>query len=304
MTDEFAETPKQETPFAQFETDWFPVRNSVIDYLMRHCTPPAFMVFMAIYRKTVGWHKSVDWISYSQIQKLTGLSRTAVWSALAFLTGEPSPRKPEPFQHAPKKPPKYKLINAITVGKKGEQKTYYSLNADLVIEIPKDEPEQQSPAYYKSPCSQEQPGGVVALSNQGGCRKQLTKDTLLKTSFDDDESKRISEILEQKTAIKPVNQQTINDLKELMQAKGLTIDDLIRGIDDHAVNPKAAAPTFSDIKGMITWAVTFKRNTKPKPKGKGVRDYRASWGVQDDEQEGELTEDSYIKSLKLQEVQP
>ena len=285
------EQPTVSTPLAPFDKDWFPVRNDVVDYLMRTTTPSAFMVFMVIYRKTIGWHKSVDWISYSQIQKLTGLSRSAVWSALTFLTGEPNPRKSDPKQPDPNNPPTkkpkeptYKLINAMTTGKLGDQKTYYSLNADLVIDIPKDEPEQPTPAYYQGNpepvenqtddpvAKSNQSVGVVAKCNQSGCKMQPTIDTIQNTGFDDDESNQISEILESKTAIKPINQQTINDLKALMidqgrDVGGLTIDDLLAGIQDHATNPKAEAPTFATIGGLVRWAVTFKRNAKGKRKG-------------------------------------
>ena len=105
----------------------------------------------------------------------------------------------------------------------------------------------------------------VALSN-------TIKESLIELNLDDDESNQISEILESKTAIKPINQQTVNDLKSLMIDKGrdvggLTIDDLLAGIQDHATNPKAEAPTFATIGGLVRWAVTFKRNAKGKRKG-------------------------------------
>jgi phage replication O-like protein O len=53
------------------------VPNAIFDR-MHEMTPAEFMVLSAICRKTFGWQKSEDVISLSQLQKMTGLSRTAV----------------------------------------------------------------------------------------------------------------------------------------------------------------------------------------------------------------------------------
>ena len=42
-------------------------------------------VFIAISRKTIGWHKDTDFISYSQIQALTGLGKTSISNAIKEL---------------------------------------------------------------------------------------------------------------------------------------------------------------------------------------------------------------------------
>jgi hypothetical protein len=71
---------------------------------------------------------------------------------------------------------------------------------------------------------------------------------------DDEEYHNLTKILSTQTAIKAINAQTIGELKELMRAKRLTIDDLLAGIRDLKVNPKAKAPTFTTIGGLANWS--------------------------------------------------
>ena len=54
------------------------VENVVLDRLMAILSPSEFKVYMAIYRKTIGWGDVVDCLSTSQIMKLTGLSNRVV----------------------------------------------------------------------------------------------------------------------------------------------------------------------------------------------------------------------------------
>jgi DNA-binding transcriptional ArsR family regulator len=133
------------------------------------------------------------------------------------------------------------------------------------------EQEQEQPTHANSAQVEQPTYANSAQEVRNICAQSESLKESLKID-DDDESRQISEILESKTAIKPINQQTINDLKALMLDKGrdvggLTIDDLLAGIQDHATNPKAEAPTFATIGGLVRWAVTFKRNAKGKRKG-------------------------------------
>jgi len=75
---------------------------------------------------------------------------------------------------------------------------------------------------------------------------------------DDEESQNLTKILSTQTAIKPINAETIGELKELMRAKALTVDDLLAGIHDLKVNPKAKAPTFTTIGGLANWSDGYK----------------------------------------------
>lgn len=54
------------------------VDNIIFDKLMAYLGDAEFKVFMAIYRKTIGWGDVVDCISTSQIMSLTGLSNRSV----------------------------------------------------------------------------------------------------------------------------------------------------------------------------------------------------------------------------------
>ncbi|TND10142.1 MAG: hypothetical protein FD123_390 [Bacteroidetes bacterium] len=69
----------------------YPVPNEVVDYWMRELeSGSAFMVFSLVIRNTIGWsdertmseRKEMDWISISQFQAKTGLSRKAISPAI------------------------------------------------------------------------------------------------------------------------------------------------------------------------------------------------------------------------------
>jgi phage replication O-like protein O len=49
------------------------VSNDFIDDFMKELSGEAVKIFIAISRKTIGWHKDRDRISYSQLLKLTGI---------------------------------------------------------------------------------------------------------------------------------------------------------------------------------------------------------------------------------------
>jgi phage replication O-like protein O len=57
------------------------IPNEILDK-MADMTPAEFKVLMAICRKTFGWHKDRDVISLTQLEKMTGLSRTAVQAGI------------------------------------------------------------------------------------------------------------------------------------------------------------------------------------------------------------------------------
>lgn len=102
-------------PHKRRDDEFTRINNAVFDHLMHYCTPAAFMIYMVIWRKTEGWHKEWDAISYSQFEELTGLSRPTVWRAIQYLLGEENPQYPSD------KKPDYKLIS---VRGKGKYKEY------------------------------------------------------------------------------------------------------------------------------------------------------------------------------------
>jgi phage replication O-like protein O len=64
------------------------VPNEFIDKRMRDLSGAALKCFLLICRKTIGWHKLSDAISYSQIKDITGLSNEAVTEGLKKLVDE------------------------------------------------------------------------------------------------------------------------------------------------------------------------------------------------------------------------
>lgn len=57
--------------------------NAAIDHIMPNCKPNTWKLLCAIIRKTIGWHKRRDIISFSQLQDITGMiSRETLLVAL------------------------------------------------------------------------------------------------------------------------------------------------------------------------------------------------------------------------------
>ena len=61
------------------------IPNDFIDKWMSKLTPKATLVFLAICRKTIGWHKDTDYISVSQIEVITGLTKNSILTAIKEL---------------------------------------------------------------------------------------------------------------------------------------------------------------------------------------------------------------------------
>jgi phage replication O-like protein O len=108
-------------PFANLEDNFTKYPNDILDYLMRYYGGSAFQLLSVIIRKTIGWHKNWDRISYSQFEEYTGLGRQAVADALKELLTTPSERIDDPG--APTEP----LIISYRKG----QDIWYSLNPNI-----------------------------------------------------------------------------------------------------------------------------------------------------------------------------
>lgn len=67
-------------PFDKPESQFTQAHNSIFDVIMRQCTGSEWKVLCAIFRKTRGWDKVEDDISYSQIKELTGISSSSTVS--------------------------------------------------------------------------------------------------------------------------------------------------------------------------------------------------------------------------------
>ena len=62
------------------------ISNDFLDNEMQRMSGAAIKIFLIVSRKTIGWHKDTDPISYSQIMEYTGIrSKTTVSAALSAL---------------------------------------------------------------------------------------------------------------------------------------------------------------------------------------------------------------------------
>ena len=64
-------------PFDKPENNFTVLHNVIFDDIMKQCTPGEWKVLCAILRKTRGWQKDSDYISYSQIRDMTGIASSA-----------------------------------------------------------------------------------------------------------------------------------------------------------------------------------------------------------------------------------
>jgi phage replication O-like protein O len=88
-----------------------PVPNILFDCVFLNLRPGALRVLLAIVRLTYGWQKVSDRISYTQLQKVTGLSREGVRQAVKELGDM--------------------LMLTIKPGARGKGANEYSLNIDI-----------------------------------------------------------------------------------------------------------------------------------------------------------------------------
>jgi phage replication O-like protein O len=76
--------PQIENGFIQIATG--SNENDVFSALINaNLTSTEYQVILLVIRKTWGWKKQEDWISYTQFEKETGKSRSSVWTAIEQL---------------------------------------------------------------------------------------------------------------------------------------------------------------------------------------------------------------------------
>jgi len=61
-------------PFKRPEDNFTLVHNSLFDDVMKEVSPNAYKILLTIFRKTRGWNKTHDAISYSQLREGTGIA--------------------------------------------------------------------------------------------------------------------------------------------------------------------------------------------------------------------------------------
>ena len=71
---------------SKFIPNSFQLPNAFVDEMLAQVSGNACKVYLLIVRKTRGWQKEKDYISYSQIQKITGISSATVSKAINELS--------------------------------------------------------------------------------------------------------------------------------------------------------------------------------------------------------------------------
>lgn len=70
----------------QLEDGHTRIVNSILEEVLKVDIPiGALKIFLAIIRKTWGWDKTIDWVSITQFQNMTGYSRMTVCRSLKWL---------------------------------------------------------------------------------------------------------------------------------------------------------------------------------------------------------------------------
>ena len=72
-------------PLSIPDKNYLKIPNEFVDDWMTELAPSETVIFLIILRKTLGYQKSEDWISLSQFEAATGLSRPTVIKALKIL---------------------------------------------------------------------------------------------------------------------------------------------------------------------------------------------------------------------------
>lgn len=73
----------------QKENGYVAIANEIAEALMRSgLNGTEWEIIMAVLRKTYGFNKKEDWISYTQFEKLTGKTRKTVWRSIESLVAK------------------------------------------------------------------------------------------------------------------------------------------------------------------------------------------------------------------------
>lgn len=121
------------------------VHDALFDKIMPVCPPNAWKVLCFVLRKTRGWQREGDRLSYAQIRKGTGIKSDAtINQSLKWLTGNGGGKEKG-----------YRLLKGE--GEKDEtgrqQVTFYSLNRDFELELPSTEIEEPSTVSKDGPAT-------------------------------------------------------------------------------------------------------------------------------------------------------
>lgn len=133
------------------------ISNDFIDKHMAELSGAEVKIFIAISRKTIGWHKDTDKISISQLMELTGLSNRQIINSINFLNNK----------------------NLITTIKSQGRSTEFEINYDSV---------KSSPVKKVHRGSEESSQVESKTSEESSHTKEILKDTKQKIIADKDKN--------------------------------------------------------------------------------------------------------------------
>lgn len=143
------------------------VPNQFFDVMLKDLDLAETKILLVVFRKTFGWQKQRDWISLSQLQELSGLTKRSVLKSVRTLE-------------------KKKFIKKTVEGQKGEQKTFY----ELVIREEKGEG-GSIPSTPPPQCTKYTPPSILGIPT----KETLTKETSSKEEkLEKEESFRLEEV--------------------------------------------------------------------------------------------------------------
>jgi hypothetical protein len=148
-------------PYQDPTKEYTQVHNILFDVIMPDLKHTSFKVLCLIFRKTYGWHKSVDDISFSQIKTGTGIkSNHTVISALEELTAKG---------------------HIVIISHEGQwQSNSYAINIDFTMTLPEDEPPgaKNAPEENNRSSAKNAPGPGAENALEPSAKNAPTKDTV------------------------------------------------------------------------------------------------------------------------------
>jgi len=178
--------------------------NDVLTALIKaNLNATEYQVVLTVLRKTWGWNKKKDWISYTQFEKLTGKTRPSIWNAIEQLV---------------------KKNILVRNSEKGKQ-TFYQVNKDFTSWklVKSAKLVKQTELVKKTlPTSKENLTQLVKKTKH--TKETITKETIQKkyTSIKNLKEKDLKEIAEDYNVPISFVKSKYDDLQNYCEAKGKT----------------------------------------------------------------------------------
>lgn len=160
-----------------------------------------YQVVLTVFRKTWGWNKKEDWISYTQFEKLTGKTRPSIWNAIEQLVKK----------------------NILVRDSKQGKQTFYRVNKDFSTwQLVKSAKLVKQTKLVKKtlPTSKENLTQLVKKTKH--TKETITKETIQKkySSLKKIQKEDIEQIANKYSVPVSFVQSKLDDLKNYCEAKG------------------------------------------------------------------------------------